>query len=134
VALNQGPHLGQAVPGEGAAGHDRGRPAVLGPAEQPQRAGELAGGAPGLLLVRAVGLVHGHDVGQLEHALLDPLELVAGAGQGQQQEGVGHLRHQGLRLPDAHRLHQQDVVAGGGHHDQRLPGRAGDAAEGAGRG
>jgi hypothetical protein len=133
VALDQRPHLGQAVPGEGAAGDDRGRPAVLGPSEQPQRAGQLASGPAGLVLVRAVGLVHGDDVGELEHALLDPLELVAGAGQGQQQERVGHLRHQRLRLADPDRLDEQDVVAGGGHDDQRLPGRAGDAAEGARR-
>jgi len=129
VALDQRPHLAQAATGEGAAGDDRGGPAVLGPAEQPQRAGQLASGAPGLVLVRSVGLVHGDDVGQLEDALLDPLKLVAGAGQGQQQERVGHLRHQGLRLAHADRLDQQDVVAGGGHDHQRLPGRAGDAAE-----
>jgi hypothetical protein len=131
VALDQRPHLGQAVPGECAAGNDRGRPAVLGPAEQPQRARELAGRPARLVLVRAVGLVHRDDVSELEHALLNPLELVAGTGQGEQQEGVGHLRHQGLRLAHADRLDEQDVVAGGGHDDQRFPGRAGDAAEGA---
>jgi hypothetical protein len=79
--------------------------------------------------VRAVGLVHRDDVGQLEHALLDPLELVAGAGQGQQQERVGHLGHQRLRLAHADGLDEQDVVAGGGHDDQRFPGRAGDPAQ-----
>ena len=45
------------------------------PGHQPQRPGQLAGGAPGVALVLAVGLVHRHDVGELEDALLDPLQL-----------------------------------------------------------
>jgi len=43
------------------------------------------------------------------------LQLVAGAGEREEQEGVGHLRHEGLGLADADGLDQQDVIAGG--HD-----------------
>ena len=52
---------------------------------QPQRAGQFAGGGLGLdLRVLAVGLVDRDHVGDLEHALLDALQLVAGPGQAQE--------------------------------------------------
>ena len=73
------------------AGDHRRRPLPLA-AHQPQRAGELAGGGAGLLLAVAVGLVDRDHVGDLEDALLDALQLVAGAGQGEEQERVDHAR------------------------------------------
>ena len=82
--------------------------------------------------VRAVGLVDRDHVGQLEHALLDALQLVAGAGQRQQQERVDHLGDGGLGLADADGLDQDDVVAGRLDHHHRLAGGLGDAAERAG--
>jgi hypothetical protein len=60
----------------------------------------------------AVGLVGGDDVGQLEEALLDPLEGVAGASDREPQERVRHGGDGHLGLPDAHGLHQ---------HDRRCP-------------
>ena len=80
----------------------------------------------------AVGLVDRDHVGDLEDALLDALQLVAGARQGQEQEGVDHAGDRDLGLADADGLDQHHVVAGGLEHDHRLGGGAGDAAEGAG--
>ncbi len=119
-------------PGEGRAGDDRGRP--LPPAvDEPQGPGELAGGAPRLLLAVAVGLVDRDHVGDLQDALLDPLELVAGAGEGEEQERVDHPGDGDLGLPDADRLDQHHVVPGGLEHQHRLGGGPGDAAQGARR-
>ena len=57
-------------------------------AHQPQRSGELAGGDAGLALVvlaaLRVGLVDRDHVDDLQDALLDALELVAGAGEGEE--------------------------------------------------
>ena len=69
-----------------------GRQRRPGRRDHPQRPGQLAGGGAGVALVRAVGLVHRDDVGELEDALLDALQLVAGAGDGQQEERVDHAR------------------------------------------
>ena len=85
--------------------------AASGRVHQPQRARQFTGRGAGVALVRAVRLVDGDHVGQLQDALLDALELVAGAGQGEQQEGVDHARDGGLGLADADRLHQHHVVA-----------------------
>ena len=79
--------------------------------------------------VLAVGLVDGEHVGELEHALLDALQRVAGAGEHQHEEAVDHVGDDGLRLADADRLDEHDVVAGGLHEDDRLARRRGDAAE-----
>ena len=103
-------------------------------AHQPQRAGELAGRGPGLLLAVAVGLVDRDHVGDLEDALLDALQLVAGAGEGEEQERVDHPGDGDLGLADADGLDQHDVVRRPPRAPHRLGGRAGDAAEGAGRG
>ena len=48
-----------------------------------------------------VGLVDDDQVGQLHHALLDRLQVVAGVGQLQQHEHVGHAGDRGLALADA---------------------------------
>ena len=80
VFVDEVPHLGEAVAGGGAAGDDRDGLSFLRPSEQAQRAGQLAGGPARLGGVRAVSLVHGDDVRQLQDASLDPLQLVAGRG------------------------------------------------------
>jgi hypothetical protein len=81
-----------------------------------------------------VGLVEHHQVGQLHDALLDRLQVVAGIGQLQQHEAVGHAGHRGFGLADADRLDDDDVVAGGLAQQQRLARVLGDAAEAARRG
>jgi hypothetical protein len=53
---------------------------------------------------QAVGLVDRDHVHQLQQAALDPLQLVAGPGQHQGQEAVGHVGHHRLGLADADRL------------------------------
>ena len=90
------------------------------------------GGRLGVHAVGAVGLVHGDHVGQLEHALLDPLQAVAGAGQHQHQERVDHVGDRDLRLADADGLDEHDVEAGRLDDDDRLARRARHAAERAG--
>ena len=117
---------------ERRAGHDRRRPLAVA-AHHPQRPGEVAGGDPGLLLAVAVGLVDRDHVGDLEDALLDALELVAGAGEGQEEERVDHAGHGDLGLPDADGLDEDHVVRRRLEHRHRLHGRPGDPAEGAGR-
>ena len=70
----------------------------VGAVQQPQRAGQLAGGRAGAsVCVRAVGLVDRDHVGQLEDALLDALQLVAGAGQREQQEASRPCRRRRSR-------------------------------------
>lgn len=61
----------------------------------------------------AVGLVDRDDVGHLEDAALDALQLVAAAGERQQEEGVDHLGDRDLGLTDAHGLDEHDVEARG---------------------
>ena len=77
---------------QAGAGEHRRDPALRAAVHQPQRAGQLLGRRPRLVGAVAVGLVHRDHVGDLEDALLDPLQLVAGAGQGQEQERVDHAR------------------------------------------
>ena len=52
------------------------------------------------------------EIGELHHALLDRLQVVAGVRQLQQHEHVGHAGDRGLALADADRLDDDDVVAG----------------------
>ena len=87
------------------------------------------GRALGVAHVGAVGLVDGDDVGQLEHALLDALQAVAGAGEREQQERVDHVGDGDLGLADADGLDEHDVEAGRLDDDDRLARRPGDAAE-----
>ena len=61
--------------------------------------------------VVAVGLVDRDQVGELDQALLDALQLVAGAGQQQDQEKVDHAGDHRLGLADTHRLDQDHVEA-----------------------
>ena len=61
--------------------------------------------------VCAIGLVYRHQVGQFHHAALDALQLIARAGQRDQQKEVHHLVHRGLRLAHADRLHQDVPVS-----------------------
>ncbi len=96
---------------------------------QAQRARQLPCRGPRVALVRAVRLVDGDHVGQLQDALLDALQLVAGAGQRQQQEGVDHLGDRRLGLADTYGLDQDHVVARRLHHHHRLPGGLRDPAQ-----
>ena len=76
-----------------------------------------------------VGLVDDDEVGELHHALLDRLQLVAGVRQLQEQEHVGHAGDRGLALADADGLDDHDVVAGSLDDAHRLARRRRDAAE-----
>jgi hypothetical protein len=74
--------------------------------------GILGGSPPGGGLELAVGLVDRQDVGQLDDAALEALQLIAAARQQQQQEEVDQIRHCGLGLADADRLDDDHVEAG----------------------
>ena len=136
-ALDAGPELGQAHALQRTELHHlrvpqlrvvvgRHRVAVL--TQQAQRRGDLRARPGGGRLVE-VGLVDHHQVGQLHHALLDGLQVVAGIGQLQQHEHVGHSGHRDLALADADGLDDHHVVARRLGHQHRLARLLGHAAQ-----
>ena len=134
MLLERAPELRHALAGARRDELHRWPPALAGGVQQTQRGGEVAAGALGAWAV-LVGLVDRHQVGDLEDAALDALQLVAGARDEQHEEGVDHAGDRHLALPDADGLDEHHVVAGGLEHQHRLAGAAGDAAErAAGRG
>ena len=92
---------------------------------------QVGGGPVGGGREVAVGLGDDEQLGQLHHAALHPLEVVAGARPGQEAEQVDHLGDRRLGLADAHGLDQHRVVAGGLAQQHGLASATGDAAEGA---
>src|SRR5699024_4671205 len=82
--------------------------------------------------VGAVGLVDRHHVGQLQDALLDALELIAGPGQREEGEAVDHPGDGDLGLAHPHGLDEDHVEPRGLHEHDGLAGRLGDAAQRAG--
>ena len=97
--------------------------------DHPQCRPEFPRGAFGVPHMVAVGLVHRDQLSDLEHALLDPLQLIAGSGEGEEREDIGHLGDRDFRLPDAHRFHEDDVEARSLEDDDRLPGSSRHAAQ-----
>ena len=122
------PDLGNAFLAQRAAREHRHRPVGRGRPQQVQGHLELALGQRGGLRVD-VGLVDDDQVGQLDHAFLERLQLVAGVGQLQQQEAIDHAGDGGFRLADADGLHDHHVIAGRLAQQQALAGAAGDAAQ-----
>ena len=82
----------------------------------------------------AIGLVDGDHVGKLDHALLQALQLIAGARQHEQQKKVGHVGDRDFRLADPDRLDQHHVIACSLAEQHGLAGFCRHAAEGAGSG
>jgi hypothetical protein len=76
-----------------------------------------------------IGLVDDHQVGNLDDALLDRLQVVAGIRQLQQTENVDHAGHRRFRLADADGLDDDDVVAGRFAEQHRLARLFGNAAQ-----
>ena len=99
-----------------------------------ERGAIVGGREPGARDIVAVGLVDRDHVGQFDDAFLQALQFVAGAGQHQHQEKIGHVGDRGLRLADADRFHQHHVVAGRLAEQHGLARLGGDAAERAGGG
>ena len=103
---------------------DRERPACR-LAERAQRGAQVATARRG---DRAeVGLRHHEHVGHLHDPGLQELQRVAGARLDDDRDGVGHLGHLGLRLPDADGLDHHHVE----RRRQRLRGGAGGGGEAA---
>src|SRR5579864_2049081 len=82
---------------------------------------------------RMIQLVDRDHVGDLHDPRLQRLHGVAGAGHEHERDGVGDADHLHLALPRAHRLEEDDVLAGGVEDEQRLQRRLGEAAEMAAR-
>ena len=116
------------------AGQHRRDPVLRAGVDHAEGPREILGGHLGLPDPLAVGLVDRDDVGDLEDALLDALQLVARPREREEQEGVDHAGDRDLRLADADGLDEDDVEA------CRLQDRHGlargprDTAEGPGRG
>jgi hypothetical protein len=96
--------------------------------DQLQRRLHLPDG-PGRCRGVEIGLVDDDQVGQLHDALLDRLQVVAGVGQLQEDEHVGHAGDRGLALADAHGLDDHGAVAGRLDDTDRLARRRRHAAE-----
>jgi len=90
----------------------------------------LAAGEVGAGAVVPFSLVDDDGIGDLHDATLDPLQLVTGTRQLQQQEHVDHRGDGDFRLADANRLDDDDIVAGRLTDQHGFAGLAGDAAEG----
>ena len=60
----------------------------------------------------AVGLVDQHQIGQLDDAALDPLQLVASRRRQDQNEHIDDIGNRGFGLADADRLDQYCIEAG----------------------
>ena len=77
----------------------------------------------------AVRLVHDEDVGDFHDAGLERLHVVAGAGHERDDRDVGRADDVDLVLTDAHRLDDDDVLAGRVEHERGVAGRARQAAQ-----
>ncbi len=83
----------------------------------------------------AIRLVDEHEIGELDHAALDPLQFVAGRRRQDQHEHVDDLGDRGLGLADPDRLDQYRVEPGCFAEQDRLAGAARHTARSiAGRG
>ena len=129
VAEHRLPGPGDPGAGERGTGLDGDLPPGGAGAQERERVAVGVDGARRRVGQVAVGLVDEHQVGQLDDAALDPLQLVAAAGDEQEQEEVRHAGDRGLALSDAHGLDEHDVEARGLADEERLAGAARDAAE-----
>jgi len=76
----------------------------------------------------AVGFVDDDEIGELDDALLDPLQIIAAAGRQQQQEDVDHVGDRGLRLANADGLDDHHIETRGFDEEDRLARPPGHAA------
>ena len=134
VFQDAAPQVGNALARERRIGCDRRRPIRRTGVEDVERGPVFRGGGKRALAVVAVRLVHRDHVGELDHALLEALQLVARARDRQQQEEIGHVGNRGFRLTDADRLDQHHVEAGGFADQHGLAGLGRHAAEASRRG
>ncbi len=77
----------------------------------------------------AVGLVHDEHVGNLHHARLQRLHLVAHAGHEHENRDIGGAGDVDFVLPHADGLDRDDVFSGGVEHERRVGRRARQTAE-----
>ena len=132
--VERGEQLGHALAGRGRREQDLG---ALGPGPDGGRAVAGAdwrgdehrpelGGRP--LGARPVALVDDDDVGHLEQARLDRLDLVAHLGRLEHDGRVGGGRDLDLALAGPDRLDEHQVEAGGVEDGRRRAARRGEAA------
>ena len=96
-----------------------------------ERVAELSGAELRGGLRFPVGFVDDQQVDHFQQAPFDALQLVAGAGEHQCQEAIGHVHDERFRLADADRLDEHHVVAGRFADEHVLASLAGDAAQSA---
>jgi len=123
------PRIGLVLAGVGQVGDVRDH--LLGSAREHAFRDHPADREPGGRERRTAGFPCGGD---LEHAGLDRLHVVAQPGHRDDHHGVGQRGDLDLVLPDAHGLNEHDVVPRGLHQHDRLAGGAGDTAERPGAG
>ena len=123
------PHRGDLGRGECARGEHAWRPdAIAAARDEMERRLDLADG-PSRRGRIEIGLVDDDEIGQIHHALLDRLQIVARVRQLQQHEHVGHAGDRRFALADADGLDHDDVEARRLDDADRLARRRRDAAE-----
>ncbi len=88
-------------------------------------------GLRGFFDVVAVGLVDRQGIGNFQHPLFNPLQLITGPGQHQHQKKVHHGGHRGFRLANPYGFHNDDIEPGRLAQQHGFPGLAGDTAQAA---
>ena len=102
-----------AFPSQTGPQHDMGGSARGWHWQQMQRLGIGSGRELTRFDTVAVALVHEQDVAHFNHAALDALDIVPGPANQGEHEHVHHVPHGDFALPDAHGLHQNQIVACG---------------------
>src|SRR5436190_2542137 len=127
------PQLGHVLAAHGLRQHDR-RVPVPAPLLMRVTEGEdRAHLAEHRLRAGVIHLVDRDHVRDLHDPRLQRLHRVARAGHEDEEDGVDDPDHLDLALPRADRLEEDDVLAGGVEHEERLQRRLGEPAEVAAR-
>ena len=125
------PQFRQSIAFKSTQRQNRRPPDGLAGINQPDRGGQFARRCFGLDRVPSVRFVDDDDIGEFQHAFLDALKLIAGSGQGQEDEGIDHVGNGDLGLPHPDGLHQNDVEAGGLEEHDGFSGGLGHPTESA---
>ena len=107
------PQFSNTVSGQRRIGNDGGRPACRPRRENVEGRAVFRRRDFGSPDIVAVGFVDCNHVGKFDDAFLEALQFIAGTGEHENQEEVGHIGNRSFRLTDADRFHDHDIIAGG---------------------